>query len=74
MNLADIEAEALKLNPNGRAKLATTLLHSLEDLSEAEIENLWFEEAERRDRELDEGGATAIPAEEVLREIRARLR
>lgn len=68
MNLAELEAEALKLNPNGRARLATTLLHSLEDLSQAEIENLWFEEAERRDRELDEGESTAIPAGEVLRE------
>ena len=73
MTLADLETEALKLNPGSRAKLATTLLHSLEELSESEIESLWLEEAERRDRELDEGTLSAIPAEEVLREARARL-
>lgn len=44
----------------------------LEELSEAEIERLWVEEAERRKEEWDD--AEARPAEEVLCTIRSRLR
>lgn len=47
--------------------------HPLEELPAPEIENLWLEEAERRDRALDEGTLSSIPAEEVLKEARARL-
>ena len=73
MTLEELEAEALKLSPNSRAQLAKTLLNSLETLSEAEIERLWIEEALRRDREMDEGTTTARPAEDVIRDARARL-
>ena len=73
MTVEELEAEALKLNPSSRAKLATKLLSSLEDLSDAEIERLWAEEALRRNEELDKGTASARPAEDVIREARARL-
>ncbi|HVS00347.1 MAG TPA: addiction module protein [Thermoanaerobaculia bacterium] len=73
MTLTDLEAEALKLRPDARAKLAASLLHSLEDLKEEEIEELWLDEAERRNREIEEGTLSEIPAEEVFREVRARL-
>ena len=55
MNLEELKSEALKLAPEARAKLAQILLKSLEDLSEAEIERLWVEEAIRRDEEFDTG-------------------
>ena len=73
MTLEELEAEALKLNPNSRAKLATKLLSSLEVLSDAEIERLWNEEALRRNEELEKGKASARPAEDVIRDARARL-
>ncbi|OFW36949.1 MAG: addiction module antitoxin RelB [Acidobacteria bacterium RIFCSPLOWO2_12_FULL_60_22] len=72
MTLKELEAEALKLNPNSRAKLATKLLSSLEVLSDAEIERLWNEEALRRNEELEKGKATARPAQDVIRDARAR--
>jgi putative addiction module component (TIGR02574 family) len=71
MTLADLEPEALKLDPDARARLAATLLESLEEPPGTEIEALWYDEAERRDRELDEGRVTAIPAEEVLAELKS---
>ena len=43
MNLTDLEAEALKLDPSGRARLAEKLLESLETLSEEENMDLWHE-------------------------------
>ncbi|MDP2992486.1 MAG: addiction module protein [Deltaproteobacteria bacterium] len=55
MSLEELKTEAMKLNPEARAKLAHALLESLEDLSEAEVERLWVEEAIRRDEEIDSG-------------------
>ena len=48
------------------------LLASLDELSEAEIEKLWVDEAIRRDEELDTGRARAYPADEVFARVRAR--
>ena len=55
MGLEELKSEALKLAPEARAKLAQIPLKSLEDLSEAEIERLWVEEAIHRDEEVDAG-------------------
>jgi putative addiction module component (TIGR02574 family) len=73
MNLEELEAEVLKLNPQARAQLAANLWQSLDVLSEAEHERLWADEALRRDEELETGAATPRAAEDVFREARARL-
>lgn len=74
MNIEELEAEALKLDLNGRAKLAEKILRSLDEPSEKEIEQLWLEEALRRKKELEEGRATARDADEVFRDASARLK
>jgi hypothetical protein len=74
MSLEDLKTEAMKLSPEARAKLAQALLASLENLSEAEIERLWVEEAMRRDEEIDSGTVSLRSAEEVLKDARSRLR
>lgn len=74
MNLPDLEAEALKLPVAERARLAETLLESLDALSEEENRRLWVEEAARRDAELDADPSRGRPAAEVFRDARARLR
>ena len=68
-----IEAAALSLDPRSRARLASRLLASLDALSPEENEAMWVEEAERREAELDAGTEQARPAQEVLRDARARL-
>jgi hypothetical protein len=70
MDTATIESEALHLPLSDRARLA----HKLEELSESEVEDAWFDEAERRAREIDEGLVQLIPAEEVSRKARELLR
>lgn len=45
MTVQNIEKELLGLDLKSRAKLASKLLQSLDDLSESEIEKLWVEEA-----------------------------
>ena len=74
MSIDDIEAEALRLDPQARARLAKRLLESLEALSEEENERLWADEAERRDAEWDSTGRSGRPAADVLRDARAKLR
>ena len=74
VNLPDLEAEALKLPVAERARLAQTLLESLDVLAEDEHRRLWTEEAVRRDAELDADPSRGRPAADVFRDARARLR
>lgn len=73
MSVDELEAEALKLDPQNRARLAEKLLASLEDLSEEESARLWAEEAARRDVAWDSNDKGARPARDVFRDTRARL-
>ena len=74
MDTATIELEALHLSLSERARLAHKLLLSLEEFSELEVEDAWFDEAERRARVIDEGLVQLIPSEEVSRKARELLR
>ena len=74
MSIDELEAEALKLAPPSRARLAAKLLESLEALSSEENQRLWAEEAQRRDEAWDATGGDGHLAEEVFRDARSRLR
>ena len=50
-----------------------TMEYTDEELTEEQILELWLDEAERRNREIDEGKLSEIPGDEVFRWIRARL-
>ncbi|MHB0980486.1 MAG: addiction module protein [Thermoleophilia bacterium] len=71
MTIAELKREALQLDPSTRAGLARDLLVSLDDLSEAEVERLWLEEAVRRDEEMASGKEQPIPMDEVFAELRS---
>ena len=70
--LRELEAEALQLPVEDRGQLVARLLESLEP-SDAEIQQLWIREAERRADELRSGQGRSEPLEEVLTRIRAKL-
>jgi putative addiction module component (TIGR02574 family) len=74
MDIETIRREALTLPPEVRAELAEQLLSSLEPLSDAEIEQLWFSEAARRAAEIDSGKAKRYSADEVRAQARSLLR
>ena len=74
MSVDDLKVEALKLGPESRALLARELLASLDNLSVAEVESLWIDEAKRRDEELDAGHVVAHSADEVIMRLRNRRR
>ncbi len=74
MNIDDLEAEVLQLDPQARARLAKRLLESLETLSDEENERLWAEEADCRDADWDSAPGSGRPAGDVLRDARAKLK
>ncbi|MHC1728791.1 MAG: addiction module protein [Syntrophobacteraceae bacterium] len=71
MSPEELKTEALRLATEAGAKLAHALLESLEDLTEAEIESLWIEEALRRDKEFDSGEVPMRRAEQAIYSRRA---
>ncbi len=73
MDIDQIEAEIMRLNFNQRASLAEKLLLSLDAPTDEENLKLWVLESERRLRDLREGKAKEIPAEEVLNRARAAI-
>jgi len=74
MKINTLEKEVLRLPPEERARLAELLLSSLDELPEAELERIWFAEAQRRAEQIDSGAVQLIPSEEVERKARALLR
>ena len=73
MSFDELVAEVKKLSLEERAALAKVIVESLDELSESEIEALWVREAERRLDELEQGQATEVSAEQVLRRARAAI-
>lgn len=74
MSIEELEAEALKLAPAARARLAERLLESLETLSDEENARLWVEEAQRRDQAWDTDNSPGQAAADVFRAARALLK
>ena len=73
-NFDDIMEDALSLPPGARAMLADQLMVSLDSEDQKRIDALWAEEAERRDKEIEDGLVTPIPGEEVMERLRARYK
>jgi hypothetical protein len=74
MSFEDLKAEVLKMSPKFRAELAKELLVSLDTLSDAEVEQLWIEEAIRRDDEIDRKVAQLRPSDKVFKQARNRFK
>ncbi|MEO8747761.1 MAG: addiction module protein [Rhodanobacter sp.] len=73
MNQADLIDEALKLDARERASMAGRLLESLDELSAAEMESMWLDEAQRRDVAVEDGKLSSVAAKQVIAELKAAL-
>ncbi len=73
MRIKEIEASIQKLDLKDRATLAKWIVESLDDLSEAEVEELWADEAERRLDELEQGLVAEISDREALHRARVAI-
>jgi len=78
MTRTEILQAVLALPPDERLTVAREIVLSVEseggDLSEAEWDAAWADEAERRHREVEEGKVKMIPGDEVMARVRAILR
>jgi putative addiction module component (TIGR02574 family) len=70
---AELLKEALSLPPEGRAALANSLLESLDQEVDADAEQAWFNEIQKRLREIDNGTVELLPWEEAERRLLAKL-
>lgn len=68
-NIKQITEEALKLPLEMRAALAGTLLDSLEETIDENVEAEWVKEVEKRLADLDSRKLQAIPWTEARRKI-----
>lgn len=67
-----LEAEALKLPAAERAAFAQVLLASLDE--DAEIDEAWAQEVERRVAEIESGAVKGVPISGALAQVRAMLK
>ena len=72
--LEKLEKDAFSLTAADRARLAMDLIKSLDNHDDADAEELWLQEAERRYREYRKGNLATRPAEDVFRDAFAKLR
>jgi hypothetical protein len=72
--IAEIEQDVRALSEQDRLALLRSLIADLDGPADADVDNAWLDEAERRDRKLESGATASIPAEEVFREARTLLR
>jgi putative addiction module component (TIGR02574 family) len=72
--VSEIEKEIRALAPDDQERLLRALLEELDGPPDVGVERAWLEEVRRRNRELDDGVAGPIPADEVFAKARAALR
>ena len=69
---AKLRDAALELPLEERTLMAEQLLDSARTKREREIEEAWMAEVERRMQSIEDGTAELIPADQVIRELRAK--
>ena len=71
--LSDVERDAMELTHQERATLAEHLLATLDPADNVDAEELWLQEAEKREVGYSAGKITSKPAEQVFGEARQKL-
>lgn len=64
--------DALEMPSPDRGRLAALLIESLESETDADADQAWSEEIDRRLTDIDDGRVKMIPAEEARRMIRGQ--
>jgi putative addiction module component (TIGR02574 family) len=67
-----LEAEALRLSNQERARLVERLIASLD--IDSDIEDAWAAEVERRNAEIESGAVSLISGPEALDRLKAEFR
>ncbi len=72
--VADIERETRELSASDREQLLRSLIVQLDGPSDANVEQAWRTEAERRLKEVEQGIAKTVPGPQVIDEARALIK
>ena len=72
--ISEIETEIRGLERDDQEQLLRVLVEELDGPPDADAEQAWLEEAQRRSRELDTGAVDTIPADEVFAKARDQLK
>ena len=72
--LKDLAKELTELPSKDRASRALTLIDSLDDAADEDVEKAWMEEAERRYDAYKKGEVPSYPADEVFAAVRDEIR
>jgi putative addiction module component (TIGR02574 family) len=73
-NVAEIEAKIRSLSREDKADLLRALIAELDGPADADVEQAWLVEAQRRYREVQEGTVNPVPGEQVFEHLRTRLK
>ena len=71
--LDDLERQARALTPREKATLARILIEELDPALDAEVEQLWITEAQRRYEAFLSSELEALPGDDVIARVRRRL-
>ncbi|HEX3243885.1 MAG TPA: addiction module protein [Chloroflexota bacterium] len=71
--LDEVTKDAISLSDAERAELALTLLQSLDEVSDSDVDAAWRSEIDRREKQLERGEATLLGADVVFARVRDRL-
>ena len=69
--IEDLEAQALQLEPEERARLVRKLIASLD--ADPAVEEAWAAEVERRHAQIESGQSQWLDGPQVLAKLRARF-
>jgi hypothetical protein len=72
--VAEIEEKIRSLKPKERTELLRSLIAELDGAADADVERAWLDAAKRRQREIIEGKVKTIPAEQLFKRGRSRLK
>jgi putative addiction module component (TIGR02574 family) len=64
---------ALSLPPRERAEIAASLIESLDEATDVDVDGAWAEEVKRRIESIDKGHVQLIPWDDMTRSMRERL-
>ena len=71
--LANLKQQAAQLSDNERAELALAPIQSLDGEPDADVEEAWRIEIERRIAQVQRGEVELIPGDEVFARLRRKL-
>ena len=72
--LEQLQKQVQMLTSKEKAELAHRLIEELDSSADADVEQLWIEESERRYAAYLRGDMKALPGDEVIERVRRRIK